>query len=264
VSAVITSPKSPYTVWERYRDTRDPALRDQLITQHASLVKYVAGRLAMSLPTSVDVDDLISYGVFGLMDAIDRFEPDRQIKFETYAVSRIRGAMIDGMRAFDWVPYSARQKARDLERVFARLEAKLGRAATDQEVADELGVSVAALSKMLLSVNALSVISLDESWNGESDEAGGIGPAAVIEDPTAENPVEQVELAERTEMLAAAIERLPERERLVISLYYYDGLTAKEISHILKVSQSRVSQLHSRAVLRLRASLGPYLYDLAG
>jgi RNA polymerase sigma factor for flagellar operon FliA len=235
--------------------THSQELRDRLIVRYAPLVKYVAGRLAMGLPPTIDVDDLISYGVFGLINAIERYDPGRNVKFETYAIARIRGAMLDGLRAFDWIPYSVRQKAKELERAYSRLEARLGRSATDCELAAELGVTLGALGKMLLDIRALALGSLDETWNGEDEEGNGLKPMEVIEDSSCEDPVDLVEFEERKRLLADAVQTLPERERLIVTLYYYEGLTAKEISRILGVSQSRISQLHSKAVMRLRARL---------
>ena len=258
MSAIPATKKDQSEIWRVYRATRDPAIRDKLILHHSPLVKYVAGRLAMGLPPVVDVDDLISYGVFGLIDAIDKYDPDRAVKFETYAIARIRGAMLDGLRGFDWIPYSARQKARELERAYQTVEARLGRAATDEEVAAELNVTPARLSKMLMDVRALTLTSLDEAFGGEDENGTGLRPIELLEDPNAEDPVGKMEFEEHKEILAAAIDELPEKERTVVTLYYYEGLTAKEISQILKVSQSRISQLHSRAIMRLKGKLGEY------
>lgn len=242
--------------WEVYSLTRDPRVRNRLIMCYAPLVKYTAGRLAMGLPDTVEVDDLISYGVFGLIDAIERFDPQRQVKFETYAVARIRGAMLDGLRAFDWIPYWVRQKAKELERAYSRLEARLGRSATDAELAAELGISIRRLGKMLLEVRAMTLVSLDDTWNAADEDGTGVRPMEVIEDPDAPDPQAVLEFEERRRRLADALQTLPDREKLIVTLYYYEGLTAKEIGKILGVSQSRVSQLHSKAVMRLRARMG--------
>jgi len=260
MSAIPASRRDQFEIWHRYRATRSPEIREQLIVRHAPLVKYVAGRLAMGLPPMVEVDDLVSYGLFGLIDAIDKFDPNREVKFETYAIARIRGAMLDGLRSFDWIPYSARQKARDIERAFSSLEARLGRTATDNEVASELGVNPIQLHKMLIDVRALTLTSLDENWGGEDESGNGLRPIEVIEDPNATDPVGKMEFEEHKEILAQAIAELPEKERTVVTLYYYEGLTAKEISHILKVSQSRISQLHSKAMLRLQGKLRSYFH----
>jgi RNA polymerase sigma factor for flagellar operon FliA len=264
MSATPQSRPDPADVWKVYGLTRSQELRDRLIVRYAPLVKYVAGRLAMGLPPTIDVDDLTSYGVFGLINAIERYDPGRQVKFETYAIARIRGAMLDGLRASDWIPYSVRQKAKELERAYSRLEARLGRSATDSELAAELGIGSAALGKMLLDVRALTLSSLDETWNGEDEEGNGLKPMEVIEDSSSDDPVDLVEFEERKGLLAAAVRALPERERLIVTLYYYEGLTAKEISQILGVSQSRISQLHSKAIMRLRAHLSEEFHGLPG
>jgi RNA polymerase sigma factor for flagellar operon FliA len=242
-------------IWQAYRQSHDQRLRDRLIARYAPLVKYVAGRLAMGLPSQIEVDDLVSYGVFGLIDAIQRFDPARQVKFETYAIARIRGAMLDSLRATDWIPYSVRQKSKLLERAYARLEGRLGRSASDVEVADELGVTQGQFSKMLTAVRGMALVSLDEVWNGEDDGGSGMKPIEVIEDSSACDPLTFVEFEDKKHLLAEAIDKLPVKERMVVTLYYYEGLTVKEISLILKVSQSRISQLHSKAVMRLKAKL---------
>ena len=255
MSAVVAE-RDPYQqVWQAYKANQDPRARDRLIIKYAPLVKYVAGRLAMGLLPQIDVDDLVSYGVFGLMDAISKFDPGREVKFETYAIARIRGAMLDSLRAYDWIPYSVRQKAKDLERAYAKVEAKLGRSATDAEVAAEMGIGAAQLSKMLCDVRGMAMVSLDEVWTTEDESGTGLRPIEIIEDLGASDPESHVEFEDRKRILAEAIGKLPEREKTVVTLYYYEGLTSKEISHILGVSQSRVSQLHSKAVLRLKGRL---------
>jgi RNA polymerase sigma factor for flagellar operon FliA len=255
MSVALRSGEAYQEVWRAYKLTRDPRARDRLIVKYGSLVKYVAGRLAMGLPPHIDVDDLVSYGVFGLMDAIERFDPARQVKFETYAIARIRGAMLDSLRAYDWIPYSIRQKAKDLERAYAKIEAREGRSATDAEVAEELGISMAQLDKMLQDVRGMAVVSLDEVWTGEDESGAGLRPIEILEDANADDPLRHVEFEDRKRILAEAIAKLPEKERRVVSLYYYEGLTSKEISQILGVSQSRISQLHSKAIMRLRGRL---------
>jgi RNA polymerase sigma factor for flagellar operon FliA len=209
----------------------------------------------MGLPPQIDVDDLVSYGVFGLMDAINKFDPSRQVKFETYAIARIRGAMLDSLRAYDWIPYSVRQKAKDLERAYAKVEAKLGRSASDTEVAEEMGITITQLDKMLCDVRGMAVVSLDEVWTTEDESGNGLRPIEVIEDSGADDPLMHAEFEDRKRILAEAIAKLPEKERTVVTLYYYEGLTSKEISQILGVSQSRISQLHSKAVMRLKGRL---------
>ena len=242
------------TLWTRYKDDEDAAARDELILNYSPLVKYVAGRLASSLPQTVDSADLISYGIFGLIDAIQKFDLNRQIKFETYAISRIKGAIIDELRAIDWVPRSVRSRAKEIEAAYIALENALRRVPSDQEVADHMGVSLKEFQDILSKLSYKSVVSFEELWvGGERDESqNAIGS---IRDDTAEDPVAIFESAEIKDILAVAIDQLPERERTVIALYYYEGLTLKEIGQVLGVTESRVSQLHTKAVLRLRAKL---------
>jgi RNA polymerase sigma factor for flagellar operon FliA len=242
-------------LWEAYKEKFDGRARDKLIVKYAPLVKYVAGRLAMGLPSHIEVDDLVSYGVFGLIEAIERFDPSRQVKFETYAIARIRGAMLDNLRAYDWIPYSVRQKAKELEAAYTKVESRLGRSATDAEVAAEIGIPVDRLHKMLQEVRGMSIVSLDDVLSGEDDSNNPVRTVEVIGDASAQDPLTFVEFEDRKRILAEAIERLPEKERLVIALYYHQGLTVTEISRILGVSQSRISQVHSKAVLRLRSRL---------
>lgn len=240
-------------VFAAYRANRDPVIRERLILKYAPLVRYMAGRIAIGLPPTVEIDDLISYGIFGLMDALEKFDSSRGIKFETYALARIKGAMLDGLRAMDWVPASLRQKAKGLEKAIEEVESRLGRSATDEEVAAYLQIDVAELEKRLLEVAAISLISLEDVWDREEKSSRRV--IDVLADSRAENPEEALHLNEVKGLLAAAIESLPEKERLVVTLYYYEGLTAKEIARVLGVSQSRVSQLHSKAILRLRGKL---------
>ncbi|NPV71254.1 MAG: FliA/WhiG family RNA polymerase sigma factor [Firmicutes bacterium] len=230
--------------------------------KHAALVKYVAGRLAMGLPPYVEVDDLVSYGILGLLDAIEKFDPRRGVKFETYAIARIRGAMLDGLRALDWVPASLRQKAREIERQYQALEAKLGRPASDEEVAQALGLSVGEFQKRLATLSGVSLVYLEDIWFGSDDDEGGFRAIEMIPDPDGADPAGHLEVEETKRLVAEAIDRLPEKERLVIALYYYEGLTVKEISKIMTVSPSRVSQLHTRAILRLRGRLSRDKVDL--
>lgn len=241
--------------WRAYKERGEEEARDRLILAYASLVKYVASRVAGGLPPSVDFDDLVSYGILGLLDALEKFDPGRGVKFETYALPRIRGSIIDGLRHVDWVPRSVRQRARQLEEVLASLENRLGRAARDEEVAEALGLSLDDYHRLLQEVHGVTLFSLDELWGG-----GGTGErlalGQMIEDPAGGEPGEPVEQEEVRRILAEAVDALPERERLVIALYYYEGLTLKEIGQVLSVSESRVSQLHAKAVLRLRARLG--------
>lgn len=242
-------------LWELYKRYKDQAAREQLILEYARLVKYVAGRMAISLPPNVAQDDLISYGIFGLIDAIEKFEPERNIKFETYAISRIRGAIWDGLRSMDWVPYSVRQKAKELEQVYAKLEHQYGRAATDEEVCEALSISRQQFSQLLVETSFSSFLSLDDIWNIDKDGSNALRVIDTIQDQNAEDPVSMVMFEEQKRLLTDAINKLPEREKLVIALYYYDGLTLKEIGKVLGVSESRISQMHTKAILRLRGRL---------
>ena len=241
-------------LWIRYKEDGDSSARDELILNYSPLVKYVAGRLAASLPQTVDTADLISYGIFGLIDAIEKFDLERAIKFETYAIARIKGAIIDELRAMDWVPRSVRSRAREIEAAYVTLENQLRRVPTDQEVAEHMGISLKEFQDILAKLSYTSVVSFEELWvGGERDEnQNAIGS---IRDDSAEDPVTIFESAEIKDILAGAIDKLPERERTVIALYYYEGLTLKEIGQVLGVTESRVSQLHTKAVLRLRAKL---------
>lgn len=241
--------------WERYKKFKDVKAREALIMEYAALVKYVAGRMAISLPPNVPQDDLISYGIFGLIDAIEKFEPERNIKFETYAIARIRGAIWDGLRSMDWVPYSIRQKGKELEQAYAKLEHKLGRAATDEEVCTSLKISKQQFAQLLTETSFTSVVSLDDLWNLDKDGSGAVRVMDTIQDQNAPDPVTMVMFEEQKRILTDAINKLPEREKMVIALYYYDGLTLKEIGKVLGVSESRISQMHTKAILRLRGRL---------
>jgi RNA polymerase sigma factor for flagellar operon FliA len=238
----------------RYKTEDDAKARDDLILNYSPLVKYVAGRLASSLPQTVETADLISYGIFGLIDAIEKYDLDRAIKFETYAIARIKGAIIDELRAMDWVPRSVRSRAREIEQTYVALENELKRVPTDNEVAERMGITPKEYSDILSRLSYTSVVSFEELWVG-NDREEGQSALGTIKDETAEDPVAVFESAEIKEILAGAIEKLPEREMTVIALYYYEGLTLKEIGQVLGVTESRVSQLHTKAVLRLRARL---------
>lgn len=241
-------------LWLRYKQDDDAKARDDLILNYSPLVKYVAGRLASGLPQTVETADLISYGIFGLIDAIEKYDLERAIKFETYAIARIRGAIIDELRAMDWVPRSVRSRAREIEQAYVELENELKRVPSDNEVAERMGVTPKEYGDILARLSYTSVVSFEELWVG-SDREEGQNALGTIKDETAEDPVAVFETGEVKEILAEAIERLPEREKTVIALYYYEGLTLKEIGQVLGVTESRVSQLHTKAVLRLRAKI---------
>jgi RNA polymerase sigma factor for flagellar operon FliA len=246
--------ESTQSLWQEFRRTKDKGLRDRLILTYAPLVKYVAGRLGSGLPAHVDEGDLVSYGLLGLIGAIERYDPDRDIKFETYAISRIKGAIIDELRALDWVPRSVRARAREIERAIGELEAKLGRAPSDEEISAKVGISVEELEDSLTDISRSSIAALDELWSvsGEGDQVSLLD---TIEDDTRPSPTQALDEVEMREALADAISRLPEREKLVVTLYYYEELTLREIGEVLGVTESRVSQLHTKAILRLKARL---------
>src|SRR5919106_1793476 len=242
-------------LWRSYKNDGDERARERLVVAYSPLVKFIAGRMASGLPSHVDEGDLVSYGLLGLIGAIERFDLDREIKFETFAVARIKGAIIDELRSLDWVPRSVRARARDVERAHAALEATLGRAPTDEEMADKLELSVEEFRDALLQIANSSVLALDDLWTfADPDGSGGqISVLDTIQDPNALDPESEAHTAELKDRLADAIESLPERERLVIALYYYENLTLREIGEVLDVTESRVSQLHTKAVIALRS-----------
>jgi RNA polymerase sigma factor for flagellar operon FliA len=244
-------------LWRKYKQNKDQATRDRLILTYAPLVKYVAGRLGSGLPAHVDENDLVSYGLLGLIGAIERFDPDRDIKFETYAIARIKGSIIDELRAMDWVPRSVRSRARDIERAIAELERKIHRAPTDEEISEKLGITTDELNDSLSEIGRSSIAALDELWTISSAAGGGDQVALIdtIEDTQGPEPQSELAQTELKEALGEAIARLPEREKLVVTLYYYEELTLREIGEVLGVTESRVSQLHTKAVLRLKARL---------
>lgn len=246
----MATDNSIIAVWKNYAQTKDPALREKLILEYAHLVKYVAGRLSIYFGSNVDYDDLVGFGVFGLIDAIEKFDVHKGVKFETYASLRIRGSVIDSIRELDWVPRSLRQKNKEIEKAYSVLENELGHSATDQEVAQKLGISVDELNKTLNDVNITSMISLEDFLEQNYDSGIDI-PNYNRED----RPESHLELVEIKDILADSIDKLPEKERTVISLYYYEEMTLKEISAIMGVSESRISQLHTKAVIRLKGKL---------
>jgi RNA polymerase sigma factor for flagellar operon FliA len=234
--------------WDRWLRRKNPASRDHLIVHYSPLVKFVAGRIGAGLPSSVDPGDLVSSGVFGLIDAVERFEPGRGVKFETFAAPRIRGAIYDGLRQLDWVPRSVRSRAREVEKAMSELEAKHGRVATDEELASHLHITPEELTRWLASIAATTVGTLDRAI------AAGQEPAAV-DGKGFDSPSAVVEDRELRDVMRTEIGKLPEREKLVLSLYYDEGLTLAEIGQILGVTESRVSQIHTKSVLHLRTRL---------
>ncbi len=242
-------------LWSRYKHQGDQSSRDRLILAYAPLVKYVAGRMSNGLPAHIEESDLISYGLLGLIGAIERFDPAREIKFETYAVSRIKGSIIDELRSLDWVPRSVRSKAREIEKVCAMLENRLQRAPTDEEIAGELDVSVPEFQHSLSQIANTSIVALDELWAISGSDGDQSALIDTLEDPKSKDPSRMLDLSEMKSRLAAAIDALPKREKIVIALYYYENLTLREIGEVLGVTESRVSQLHTKAILRLKGRL---------
>jgi len=243
------------TLWLEYRRTNDQAIRDRLILTYAPLVKYVAGRLGSGLPAHVDEGDLVSYGLLGLIGAIERYDPGRDIKFETYAISRIKGAIIDELRAIDWIPRSVRYKAREVEKAYAALEAQLHRTPTEAEVAEQMGIRLEDLHAIFSQVSFVNVVALDELLNVGGEKGDKLSLVDTLEDTRAEDPVAAFESEETKYLLAKAINTLPEREKIVVTLYYYEGLTLAEIGQVLGVTESRICQMHTKAVLQLRGKL---------
>jgi RNA polymerase sigma factor for flagellar operon FliA len=242
-------------LWRRYKTTGDERARERLVVAYSPLVKYVAGRMGSGLPAHVEEADLISYGLIGLISAIERFDLDREIKFETYAITRIKGAIIDELRSLDWVPRSVRAKAREIERANAKLENRLQRAPTDEEMAEELGITVEEFQDSLLQISNSTVVALDELWTVSDSSGDQVSLLDTLQDPDAPDPAQVLDATEVKDRLADAIARLPEREKLVIALYYYENLTLREIGEVLGVTESRISQLHTKAVLRLKSRL---------
>jgi len=244
-----------HSLWQRYKELGDPRARDELILAYSPLVKYVAGRMGTGLPAHVEEADLISYGLLGLIGALERFEPSRNIKFETYAISRIKGSIIDELRALDWVPRSVRSWARQVERVVTKLENELRRAPTDEETSAELGVTMNEFHSILNQISSASIVALDEFWTLAGTGGDKVALIDTIEDTSSPDPSRAYDITAVKEILADAIRRLPERERIVIGLYYYEGLTLKEIGEVLGVTESRISQLHTKAILRMKGRI---------
>jgi RNA polymerase sigma factor for flagellar operon FliA len=242
-------------LWREFKDNGDQQLRERLILHYSPLVKYVAGRVGVGLPPNIEQADLVSYGIFGLIDAIEKFDISRAIKFETYAISRIKGAIIDELRAIDWIPRSVRYKAREVEKAYAALESRLHRTPTEPEVAEELGIGLDELHQIFSQVSFVNVIALDELLNVGGERGDKLSLVDTLEDTKAEDPVMAFETEETKFLLARAINTLPEREKIVVTLYYYEGLTLAEIGQVLGVTESRICQMHTKAVLQLRAKL---------
>jgi RNA polymerase sigma factor for flagellar operon FliA len=242
-------------LWSEYKRSGDRAVRDQLIVRYSPLVKFVAGRVSAGLPQSIEQSDLVSYGMFGLIDAIEKFDTERNIKFETYAITRIKGAIIDELRSIDWVPRSVRAKARAVEQAYASLEASLGRAPSDAEVASELQMSEGDLQSIFGQISYIGIVALDEVISGGGSDRG---ESVTLGDSLADRgdgPMAAFEVEEMKQILAGAINRLGDREKIVLSLYYYENLTLAQIGQVLGVTESRVCQIHTKAVMQLRGRL---------
>jgi RNA polymerase sigma factor for flagellar operon FliA len=247
------APSDVEALWSSYKEGSTREVRDQLILHYSPLVKYVAGRVAVGLPQNVEQADLVSYGIFGLIDAIEKFDPARGFKFETYAIARIKGAILDELRSIDWVPRSVRAKSRAIEKAYAKLEGELHRTPTDAELAGELTMSEDQLQTTLNQISFIGLVALDEMLSG-GDRGDSMTLGDTVADST-EGPSGAYEVEEMRHILADAINRMPEREKIVLTLYYYEGLTLAEIGQVLGVTESRVCQIHTKAVLQLRSRL---------
>jgi len=241
-------------LWREYVQAREPEIRNYFIKKYAPLVKYVAGKVAVGMPHNVEFDDLVSYGTFGLLDAIEKYDPSKEVKFKTYAMTRIRGAVFDELRTIDWIPRSIRQKAKQIEKIIVELENKLGRTVEDEEIAKELDLSLEEFHMLVSKISGTSLVSLNDIWHG-NDDSDELSFMETIESPSNMNPDVMVEREEIKTIIIESIQKLPEKEKKVIVLYYYEDLTLKEIGEVLEVTESRVSQLHTKAIMRLRGRL---------
>ena len=248
-----------HAVWQRYAQSSAPGDREALILHYAPLVKYVAGRVAVGMPASVDHADLVSYGIFGLMDAIEKFDLDKGYKFETYAITRIRGAIIDELRSIDWVPRSVRARARSLEAATQRLETELHRSPSDEELIAELGWSLEELHDTLTRISMTSMAALDEVLDGGDGDR--ITLVDTLQDLSVTMPEDSLDEVETKRILRETIGRLSEREQTVLGLYYFEGMTLAQIGEVLGVTESRISQIHTKAVFNLRAKLHEKLHS---
>ncbi len=242
-------------LWKEFKENGSKVAKDKILLEYAHLVKIVAYRLSVNLPSSVDKNDLIGAGIMGLIKAVETFEPERGFKFETFAAHKIRGSILDELRALDWVPRSVRQKSRELQKTFAKLEGDLARLPYDDEVCDELGISLKEYEDLLSEVTPATLISLEEAMPDRSSESKELRIIDGIEDPGSSNPLRELAFTEVKNILKEAITQLPEKEKLVVALYHYEELTLKEIGVVLEITESRVSQIHSKAILKLRSKV---------
>lgn len=247
-------------VWKNYRETKDLKFRDDLLLFYAPLVKYVAGKISIGLPKSIDISDLISYGIFGLIDAIEKFDIDRKIKFETYAIPRIKGAIYDELRNQDWIPRSIRTRAKQIEKTYVELENRLQRVPSENEVAKELNITLEQMEDVLSQINSFFVIAFEDVVNISNSRDESMQVVNMIKDESQDDPLTSIESEEVRNFLKVAISKLNDKEKSIISLYYYEGLTLKEIGDVLGITESRVSQIHSKLILRLRG----YLNEMSG
>ena len=250
-------------LWDKYIKKKEQKVRDYFVIKYAPLVKYVAGKVSMGMPQNIEFDDLVSYGIFGLIDAINKFDPSRGIKFKTYAMTRIRGAIFDELRSIDWIPRSIRQKAKQVEQVISDLENKLGRTVEDEEIAKDLGISTEEFQSLLHKLSGTSMVSLNDIWY-MGDENDELSILETLEAPPNMNPDVLIEKEEIRDYIIDAIKKLPEKEKKVIVLYYYENLTLKEIGEVVEVTESRISQLHTKAIMRLRGRLGRIKSNIVG
>ncbi len=248
-------PDAVQDAWADYKTAGTREARERLIIHYSPLVKYVAGRVAVGLPANIEQADLISYGIFGLIDAIEKYDTSRNIKFETYAINRIRGAIIDELRAIDWVPRSVRFKAREVEKAYTSLENRLKRPPSDAEIATEMGISTDDLTHIYTQLSTVSLVALDELMSVEGERGDKVSLVDTLEDTRVSGPMEVFESEEMRHILVDAINRLPDREKVVVTLYYYEGLTLAEIGQVLGVTESRICQMHTKAVLALRGKI---------
>ncbi len=242
-------------LWTEFRTNGSKTAKDKILVEYAGLVKFIAGRMAMNLPASVEVADLSGAGVMGLIRAVEMFEPERGLKFETFATHKIRGAILDELRSMDWVPRSVRQKNRNLQKAYTDLEVKLGRMPYDDEVAEHLGMTESEFEDMLGEVAPATILSLEESLPGRADSDKSLSLIDTIEDPQGTNPLKELGYQEVKRILKETIGQLPEKEKLVVALYHYEELTLKEIGEVLSLTESRVSQIHSKAMLKLKGRI---------
>ncbi len=246
--------ESDVKLWRKYKRTKSRLIHEEIVKKYLYLVKYVAGRVAIGLPPNVEFNDLVSYGILGLFDAIEKYDVNQGNKFETYAVTRVRGSMMDELRKLDWAPRLLRKRAREIDRKTKELEERLGRSVTDNELANSLKMSLDDLNGIFSELNSTTFLSLDEVWQND-DGNKPISRLQTVEDAVATNQLSVLQQNEVKEILAKAIDSLPEKEKLVVVLYYYENLTLREIGQVLNVSESRICQIHTKVVSRLRSHL---------